>query len=101
MRFERGKDPKRAMHIGDPPKRIYRLLVWRKGPDKEPGFYIIQNVPKELEEICNGEKKVGHYIVDFWGSDIPDKEYSEQQLYKSRGKYVEYSGKLYLIPSGK
>jgi len=105
MRFERRQDPRRAMSIGEKPKEIFRLLEWRgNGPhSSEPGLYIVQphKVPEILEMICNGELKVGHYVVEFLGGRTQEMGFHEEQLYKSRGKYVKYNQKLYLIPPGK
>lgn len=100
MRFERGKDPKRAMSIGEPPREVYRIWEW-KMVDGEAGFFLVQDGGKELQKIIDGKARIGHYSADFWRDNIIGGGYQEELLWKSRGKWLRYKGRLYLMPPEK
>ena len=97
MEFHRGIDPKRKMQIGEPPREVYRIWKWDKR-DGEPGFFLVQDGGKELQKIIDGDTKIGHYTADFWRDNRIGGGYTEEQLYKSRGKYLRYKGEIYLMP---
>jgi hypothetical protein len=97
--FERGIDPKKKMDIGFKPKKLARVLQWKKGyPGGGVGFYILghEAAHEVLKNVSNGKRSIIDYMVDM--VEFIGERPREILLRELRGEKVEYDGIIYYIP---